>query len=238
MNLNLKIAAVIGALLLAVTQMSAQVGIEGGYMGTMYKVKTGENEKASAPMNGFYVGVNDEVRIVAGLAVQPGLYYSYGTESESKNLAGIDFTGNTSEHNINIPVHLKYTFDLLPVLGIYVYGGPTLTVGLVSREKLSVKGNFLGSEIDGSLSYDNYSGKFSSSNLSESVQNEVNKYVSQNQLSRFDVMLGGGVGLNLFKFITVKGGYDYGFINRYKGDLDDQAKCNRSQFYVSVGIRF
>ena len=57
-------------------------------------------------------------------------------------------------------------------------------------------------------------------------------------MSRFDVMIGGGVGIDLFKFLTVKAGYDYGLLNRLKGDIAQTSSMNRSQFYVAVGINF
>lgn len=53
--------------------------------------------------------------------------------------------------------------------------------------------------------------------------------------NRFDVQIGAGVGLEFFKFLEVKAGYDWGLIDRYKGD---GIEVNRDQFYVSLGFRF
>ena len=52
---------------------------------------------------------------------------------------------------------------------------------------------------------------------------------------RFDVQLGAGVGIELFKFLEVKVGYDWGLLDRFAGDFDE---LRRNQFYASVGLRF
>ena len=57
-------------------------------------------------------------------------------------------------------------------------------------------------------------------------------------MNRFDVLMGGGVGVNIIKFVTVKGGFDYGLLNRLKGDLANAGKLNRMQYYISVGLTF
>lgn len=219
---------------------NAQIGIDFGYMGSSYRSvnKGTDNVTTSDPLNGFYLGVTDDIRLVAGLSIQPGLSYSFLTSSEKQEVAGFKLSGSTNEHNLNIPVHIKYTFDILPVLGIYVFGGPSFNIGLASNECFNISGSLLGTEIDGKLSYDNYTGKIKSKNLSEDIQNKINDYMPQSRMTRFDVLLGGGLGVNLFKFLTVRGGYDYGMINRYKGENKEQFKVNRSQFYVSVGFRF
>lgn len=66
----------------------------------------------------------------------------------------------------------------------------------------------------------------------------INEYMPDSRMNRFDVLMGGGVGLNFINFITVKGGVDYGLLNRFKGDLAETGTMNRLQFYVSVGIMF
>ena len=219
---------------------NAQIGVDFGYMGSSYRSTSqgSDNVATTDPLNGFYVGVTDDIKLVAGLSIQPGLSYSFLTSSEKQEVAGFKFSGSTNEHNLNIPVHLKYTFNILPILGIYVFGGPSFNIGLASNESFDISGSLLGTEINGKISYDNYTGKISSENISDDIRNQVNNYMPQSRMSRFDVLLGGGLGINLFKFLSVRGGYDYGMLNRYKGESKDQFNINRSQFYVSVGFRF
>lgn len=144
-----------------------------------------------------------------------------------------------TEHNLNVPVDVKYTFNIIPsVLNISIFVGPTFSLGLASQDKLSISGEFAGIAFDGTLKYDNYTGKIKSDNISEELQNTLNGYMPESSMSRFDIMLGGGIGVGLFKFLNVKAGYDYGLLNRYKGDMAKNASLNRSQFYVALGINF
>ena len=57
-------------------------------------------------------------------------------------------------------------------------------------------------------------------------------------MNHFVVLMGGGIGLNLVKFVTVKGGFDYGLLNRFNEDMADAGTLNRMQFYISVGVMF
>ena len=48
-------------------------------------------------------------------------------------------------------------------------------------------------------------------------------------------MVGGGVGIQVIRFLDIKVGYDYGLVNRYRKEVDKTV--NRGQFYVGVGVR-
>lgn len=241
MKSGVKAILAVAAAMIFGAQAFAQVGIEAGYMNSMYSSKMNDADKASKsdPLNGFYAGVNDNINIVAGLSIQPGLYYSFGTASKSEEILGFKNTYSETEHNLNVPVNVKYTFNIIPsVLNISIFVGPTFSLGLASQDKLSISGEFAGTAFDGTLKYDNYTGKIKSDNISEELQNTLNGYMPESSMSRFDIMLGGGIGVGLFKFLNVKAGYDYGLLNRYKGDMAKNASLNRSQFYVALGINF
>ena len=77
-----------------------------------------------------------------------------------------------------------------------------------------------------------------SENLSDEIVEIVNQNISRVRTGRFDVLVGGGIGVNIIKFISIRAGFDYGLINRIKGDLADTATLNRMQVYVSAGISF
>ena len=57
-------------------------------------------------------------------------------------------------------------------------------------------------------------------------------------LKRYDVMMGAAIGVDLFDLLEVHMGYDWGLINRYRGNVADELKMTRNQFTLSVGIRF
>lgn len=240
MKTSYKILVTAASFLLMATGLFAKSGIEGGYLNTMYTTKTDgvESVEKSDPLQGFYVGVNNDWKIVAGLSVQPGLYYSYGKYSDSEEEAGFRLTASQTEHNLNIPIDIKYTFGILPILKIHVFVGPTFSVGLASQTKVMMSGEVLGQQLEVNAKYDMYSGKIKTEGLPEGSEGSLSGQLPSSVMSRFDVMIGGGVGIDLFKFLTVKAGYDYGLLNRLKGDIAQTSSMNRSQFYVAVGINF
>lgn len=221
--------------------LSAKSGVDLSYLNSSYTTRLNGADKSTKgePMNGFYVGVNNDVMLFAGLSVQPGLYYSYLNSTSSEEAPGFNLTGSYTEHALNVPIHIKYTFDLVPAFGVYVFAGPTLSLGLSASDKLSVSGDLLGQHFNGSVSYNRYSGNVKTNGISdEVVDNTLNQYLPSGKMKRFDVLMGGGVGLNLLRFITVKGGFDYGLVNRFKDEMADTGVMNRMQFYIALGVRF
>ncbi len=93
-----------------------------------------------------------------------------------------------------------------------------------------------------SSSYDLYSGKFKTSGAAEGMDAEqwlkTDGGIPEGRLKRFDVMLGASVGADFFSLLEVRAGYDWGLVNKYRGDLADEKKMYRGQFTLSVGLRF
>ncbi len=234
-----KIIAVAASGLLLTLDLSAKNGVEVGYLNSAYRSKPASGEVTkSDPMSGFYVSLVKDMRLFAGLSIQSGLYYSYLNDTGRKEALGFNMTESDTEHMLNIPIQFKYTFDIIPAFGVYIFAGPTLSLGVSAPYKLSVTGDILGNKVDGSVTFDRYSGKIRTNNFPDEYVENVNQLLPDSSRNRFDVLMGGGVGINLVKFVTVKGGFDYGLLNRYKGDLADAGTLNRMQFYVSVGVMF
>lgn len=234
-----KIIAVAASGLLLTLDLSAKNGVEVGYLNSTYRSKPASGEVTkSDPMSGFYVSLVKDMRLFAGLSIQPGLYYSYLNTSEKEEIPAFNLSSSYTEHALNLPIHIKYTFDIVPAFGVYVFAGPTLSLGLAANTKISFTGEALNSTMTFDATYNSYTGKIKSENIPEETLGQINQYLPQSQMNRFDVLMGGGVGINLVKFVTVKGGFDYGLLNRYKGDLADAGTLNRMQFYVSVGVMF
>lgn len=229
-----------GCLVMSVP-LSAKSGVDLGYLNSSYRSKAeGSGVSRSEPMNGFFVGVANDIRLFAGLSIQPGLYYSYLNSSGSEEEIGFKVSDSYTEHMLSVPIHFKYTFDIVPMFGINIFVGPTLSFGLAANNKMTVTGDVAGNNVNGSVTYNAYSGKFRSENLSgisDQIIETINRNMPQNRMNRFDVLMGGGVGLDLLRFITVKGGFDYGLMNRLKDD-DSGSSLNRLQYYISIGVRF
>ena len=235
-----KIIAAVAAGIFLTLDMSAGNGVEIGYLHSSYRTNLNSDEmKTASPMSGFQVGLMKDMNIVAGLSLQSGLTYSYLNSAEKEEVPMFNITGSYTEHMLNIPIQVKYTFDIIPAFGVYVFAGPTLSLGLAATTKLSVSGSIAGNTLEGNLKYNAYTNKLKSDNIPDEYVNLVNQYLPQDRvLNRFDVLMGGGVGVNIIKFVTVKGGFDYGLLNRLKGDLANAGKLNRMQYYISVGLTF
>lgn len=233
------IAAAVAGIFLTF-DMSAGNGVEIGYLHSSYRTNLNSDEmKTASPMSGFQVGLMKDMNIVAGLSLQSGLTYSYLNSAEKEEVPMFNITGSYTEHMLNIPIQVKYTFDIIPAFGVYVFAGPTLSLGLAATTKLSVSGSIAGNTLEGNLKYNAYTNKLKSDNIPDEYVNLVNQYLPQDRvMNRFDVLMGGGVGVNIIKFVTVKGGFDYGLLNRLKGDLANAGKLNRMQYYISVGLTF
>lgn len=228
--------AVIAAFALASGEAFAQFGIEAGFVNSRYTQKSGDNKVTSDPLNGFNVGLNYDINIVKGLSIQPGISYTFLTDKEqSENIANILKGKMTvSEHYLNVPIRIQYSVEVLRGLKIYAFTGPTFSVGLAGGLKNSDKIEIGNIKAEGGYSYDYFSGKITSGNVPKEVLNMISKYApTQN---RFDILYGVGAGVTLFDIIEVKGGYDWGLLNRLK-DTDD-ARMSRNQFFVSVAFRF
>ena len=92
-----------------------------------------------------------------------------------------------------------------------MFGGPTLSYGLTSKVAVPVSG-------DSKHTYDIYDGELSN----------WTKY------KNFDVMVGGGVGLDFENMVRFTVGYDYGLLNRGGSTVN----VHRQQLHAGVAFLF
>lgn len=227
-----KLIAVAVAIFAASIEASAQFGVNISYMNS--NARPVQWSDAKNQTNGFTVGIDNELKLIGNfLSIQPGLYYQHLLASEDiVDLGSKLYAKNTySDYFLAIPLHVKLGFNILPnkMLRVYVFAGPTFEIGLKSEDKFSIAG-------EGEISYNYYTNKLSSS--SDEITDIVASsglFPDQKVYGRFDVMVGGGVGIQVIRFLDIKVGYDYGLVNRYRKEVDKTV--NRGQFYVGVGVR-
>ena len=163
-----KLIAVIMAAAVALGMTSAQLaargGIEAGYVNSSYNFKKGISKDNNYSLNGFYVGLSKDVRLFAGLHIVPGIYYTYLTDNSKDEVLGLKLRGNASDHYLSVPIMFRYQFGL-PGVKLYVFAGPTLSAGLVAKQKYIVSGDILGSNINGEVSYNLYTGKIKTDDI-------------------------------------------------------------------------
>lgn len=231
--------AVLAVLMAAGMNASAQAGVEVGYVNMNYRI-SGGNVQSNPSLNGFYVGVSDEINLVAGLSIHIGLNYSYATDKSAKSIfQNLSLKGGSeSDHYLNVPLRLRYSFNVIPkVLKIQAFAGPVFSVGLSHTQRFDYKVSIMDKNLDGTLKYNYYTGKFKSDAFSDEELASLNEQMPA-AYKRFDVGLGGGVGIELLRLIEVKVGYDWGLMNRFKGNFADEMTCNRNLLYVTLGLRF
>ena len=222
-------------LLLAGTNAFAQISVGAGYSNVSQKIEAAGLDK-TINMNGLYAGMDYTIPITENIGVAPGLYYEFSTGSANKLLnlgaASAVLKGRLEEHYIDIP--FKFTFSI-PYQGnrFFAFAGPTASIGVSSKLKGDVK--ILGFQLKGDF-LDMYD-----KDIFESM----------------DLMLGGGVGMDINNMFRVTMGYNMGMFNRINLDtqttqsqtenesgfnlanlIRDNATINRRQFYVGVAVLF
>ena len=227
-------AIVLGAaLMLAGTNAFAQLSVGAGWLNSTETVKSGNNDPSKTNLNGFYVGGQYNLPIVAGLGVAPGLYVSgiFAKVNNSDSAYGVSGSTNASsrEFDLNVPVNVNYAFEIGGDFKVFVYAGPVFQLGIVSKAsyEASLSAGGLGVST-GKYTTDNYSGK---------TYNAKNEEVGQHDggyQNPFNIYLGGGAGIQAGAFQVIIG-YDHSLLNFSKNSNET---ASRSQIKLGVGYAF
>lgn len=202
--LSLAIAAI------AAGSAMAQVSVGAGYLNQTSKSSLSENSSSKGSSDGFYVGAAFSCPIIAGLSVDPGVYYGFLTSSTDVNIAGFELAnGKTQSHYLMIPIDLRYSFHALDFLDVFALAGPRFNVGLASTTTVSA--------------------------LGDAVEQKVDNYGENSSLQRFDFGLGVGIGFDLFQMVRIKVGYDWGLLDVNKTDA---VTTNNSMLHAGVAFLF
>ena len=207
---------VLAAAMLLAVDAKAQLGIGVGYnyLNTTERLA---DESDDESLDGFYVEATYDLNFLDAewgtLGLQPALRYTFGGEVESERILGVNVKASFTEHYLDIPVNVKYGYDVLPSkLKIYAFAGPVFSLGLSSVM---------------SISGDNSKVK---TNLYE-----------ESDYGRFDLKLGLGAGVTVAEKFNVKLGYNIGLLNRYTGEQvrnDYKYRRHTGVFYIGVGFNF
>ncbi len=194
------------SLMLLGTNAFAQLSVGFGFTNaaTSFKVSAfGISASDKANLNGFFAGGSYNVKIgESGLGVAPGIYFSYLTKND------VDVFGLTTcdfnETYIGVPVDVNFTLPIGDGINGIIYAGPTFSYGISSKVK------------DGDVEYDIYDGELS----------------TYTDYKRFDVQLGGGIGIEFYDMIRFTVGYDFGMMDR--GPSNVEIKRNK----LNVGVAY
>ena len=205
----------VAAAMFIAADAKAQLGVGVGY-NLLNTTTTLADEKEDDSLNGFYVEATYGINLLnerwGTLGIEPGLRYTFGAEAEQEKLLGIKTRASLTEHYLDIPVHVKYGYEVLPSkLSVHAFAGPVFSVGLASTLKASAENTTL----------------------------KTNNY-EDSDYGRFDLKIGVGAGVTIAERVNVKVGYNFGMLNRYTGEQvkDFKYKTHTSIFYVGAGINF
>lgn len=215
-------------------------GVSFGYLHSAYRTLDWATDELVEKngMNGMYVGVSHDATLISGaMYLQTGVYYTYLNEARRESMAILPnkLIGDRSEHYLNLPFRVKYVVPVAHWVDVFAYGGPTVVAGLSSKLTYRTR---LTEDSTAAIEYDYYSGKIKEKNVNEGINEWFGSQLPDTRLRRFDVMMGGAVGAKLIDVIEVQLGFDWGMINRNRGDFAEDFKTHRQQFYFSVGFRF
>ena len=199
------------AVMFFAVEANAQIGIGVGY-NMLNNIQKALDEDESGALNGFYVEATYDINFLersrGELGLQPGLRFSYAGNHESEEALGVKAKASENETYLDIPVLVKYSYDL-DAVKLSAFAGPVLSCGLSSVAKVSVNDN----------------------------TTKASNYGDESVYGRFDVKLGLGIGAAFMDKFNAKLGYNVGLLNRYTGNLDDLT-FRTGVFYVGVGINF
>ncbi len=187
------------------TNSFAQMQVGAGFLHSNESISMKGTDLGDIGTNGAYAGFSYNLPIAGNFGIAPGLYYSLLMSNESTNFVGLDLGSKVREHYVNVPVYFNFGFNLGQSSKLFIFAGPTAQFGIASSSELSAAGVS--------------SGKF-------------DRFKDGN-LSRTNVLVGGGLGLNISK-IQITLGYDQGLFNL--DTADDGTKIIKS--YAKAGIAY
>lgn len=267
-------ATVVAAIAFAVNS-NAQISVGVGYANESVvskesaklddEIKGYSWEKGRMKLDGIYVEVAynwDFTTVGSGaLSLQPGIKYNWLTSNQSsaKTRVSGDYDGKKykanyasrkryANHFVDIPIHLKYSYDFVPgTFKAYAFAGPVISLGLAAKS-VSCE--------NGSASYDGetekgyelekvnaYNGKYYVKYYdSEAEKYEVEKEQSDDYkaYNMFDLKLALGLGVTVSEKVDIKMGYNLGLLNRafHKNDDDVKYSAHSNVLYFGVAYNF
>lgn len=157
-------------------------------------------------MGGFYLGGIASYELMPNVAINGGLQFTLNTDSEDEDYPIIgEITTKSTAMSLEIPVRASYLLDL-GVVGVFAYAGPVFEIGLLNKSSVTIGDNTTTSDY----------------------------YGEDATLNRFDILIGGGLGL-AYGQLYLKCGYDYGLLNLSKVD---GLKLHNAGLKAGLGVTF
>lgn len=215
------------------------LGVTFGYVHSAYRISDWATDevKTTDGLDGFNLGITKDFPVVdRALFLQTGLLYTYQNDSKNMFEQNQRVIGDWDEHYLSIPVKVKYEVPVIENLNVFVTAGPTIVAGLASS--LTYRARINDSD-NAAISYNFYNGKVRTNDkMPDFISSIIEGQFPDARYRRADVQLGASAGVRFMEVFEAQIGYDWGVVNKYKGETLDDLKMRRQQFYISLGIRF
>ncbi len=195
-------------LMLFSTEAFAQIKVGAGYVNSAHKMEVAGNS-TTTNMNGAYVGVGYNISLGKVFGFMPSIQYEFLTTNDY-NIFSLDGE-SVQEHYANIPLHFNAGLNLGEKTKLAIFAGPTLSYGIAASTNANLD------------------------ELGKGGNVKKHNFYSDDYYNRFDVMLGGGINLEIAKKINISAGYNFGLVNRTS---IDGATLKRNQLFIGVSYIF
>ena len=199
-----------------------EFGLLGGYGYTMPKLKDSREVKLptinASNLSGFHVGPILKFNFDEQMSFQTGLLFNYfsGIDINSSQLAlkklGTWHQEKTKLMAFDMPLRVMYSMSLADEFSVFLFAGPNLNYSL---SKIITSENF----VDNKLT---------------TTSEGANIYQSPSNYNALDLQMGAGMGVQ-FKGVSLRGGYDWGILNR---TILDKAILRTNDVKVSIAYTF
>lgn len=195
------IVIALALILFAGGRACAQWRLGAGYVhASLVSRFTDEESAEKTAFNGVYAGISYALPLTGGIDFTPGVYYEFVACGEKAEGRTLDFLGETREHYLNVPLTFDFGFDLSPDVRFLLFAGPTFRLGLDSITFYGLGWSVHDFEVlKGGIRTHNF---------------------KDDEYTRFDLLVGGGLALEVLNRFRLQLGYDAGLLNRYTGELD------------------
>ena len=199
-----------GLLLFSATAAFAQLDVSAGYLKNSETMTLESTHLGTDGTQGFYAGLGGTIHLSPFVSLMPGVYYAYEHSNSAATIAFFTLDGNRQDHSLYVPLRLAAGFPVTPQFRLFLFGGPKAFIGIssISQVNASVMGLSYGEKVD---NYEDYPER------------------------RFDLMLGGGIGMDIMEKFRVKVGYDWGLFDRVASDQEDWG-LRVKQFHIGISL--
>lgn len=133
---------------------------------------------------GLFLGANYNIELVNGIAVAPGVEFAMLNYKKDAN-------NYQKENYLAVPILFNYGIEVADGFKLIPYLGPTISFGISSKAKGGVSWGGI------TLATDEY-----------------DVYETYSDYNKFDILVGGGVALEVMEMVRAFVGYNQGLLNR------------------------